>query len=74
MNYNFVYCISVIPVIKEKPKITKVVKKRTVVIECRVQSSFVPQCTWFKESKAIKEDSTHSVQIEEVKEVILVLE
>lgn len=45
------------------------VKKRTVIIECRVQSSFTPQCTWFKETKAIKEDSNHTVQIEQTKEV-----
>lgn len=59
----------VVPVIKEKPKITKIIKRRTVVIECKVQSSFTPQCTWFKETKAVKEDSTHSVHIEQVKEV-----
>lgn len=54
--------------IKEKPKITKIVKKRTVVIECKVQSSFTPQCTWFKETKAVKEDSTHSVRVEQIRE------
>lgn len=57
------------PVIKEKPKITKIVKKRTVIIECKVQSSFTPQCTWFKETKAVKEDSTHAVHIEQIRDV-----
>lgn len=61
--------ISVVPVIKEKPKIIKVVKKRTVVIECKVQSSFTPKCTWFKETKAVKEDTSHSIHIEQLREV-----
>lgn len=55
--------------IKEKPKVTKVVKKRTVIIECKVQSSFTPQCTWFKENNKVKEDSSHSVHVEQVKDV-----
>ncbi|KAK6619856.1 hypothetical protein RUM44_006255 [Polyplax serrata] len=68
LNANLTLNVEIVPVIKEKPKITKIIKRRTVVIECKVQSSFTPQCTWFKETKAVKEDSTHSVHIEQVKE------
>lgn len=62
-------CISVIPVIKERPKVIRIVKKKTVIIECHVQSKFAPDCTWFKETSAIKEDSRHTVLIEPVREV-----
>jgi Immunoglobulin I-set domain len=55
-------------VIKEKPKIIKIIKKRTVIIECIVASKFEPQCTWFKESSAVKESHRHMVQISQVRE------
>lgn len=60
---------TVIPVIKEKPKIIKIVKKKTVIVECKVLSKFAPSCTWFKESSAVKEGSRHTVLIEPVREV-----
>ena len=59
----------VVPVIKEKPKVVKIVKKKTVVIECHVLSQFAPDCTWFKESQAVKEDNRHKLHVEQVKEV-----
>lgn len=61
--------ISVIPVIKEKPKVVKIVKKKTVIVECHVLSKFSPECTWFKENQAVKEDNRHKVHVEQVKEV-----
>jgi len=66
---NFSIVILVIPVIKEKPKVVKIVKKKTVVIECHVLSQFAPDCTWFKESQAVKEDNRHKLHVEQVKEV-----
>lgn len=66
INVSF---LSVIPVIKEKPKVVKVIKKKTVIVECHVMSKFAPDCTWFKESEAVKEDSRHTVHVEKVKEV-----
>lgn len=60
---------TVIPVIKEKPKIIKIVKKKTVIVECKVLSKFAPACTWFKETSAVKEDSRHTVLIEPSREV-----
>lgn len=59
---------TVIPVIRERPKIIKVVKKKTVIVECHVQSKFAPQCTWFKETTAVKEDSRHTVHVTQTKE------
>lgn len=58
----------VVPVIKDKPKIIKLIKKKTVVIECTVISKFEPICTWYKEDKLIKESSRHQVHIEKNKE------
>jgi hypothetical protein len=55
-------------VIKEKPKIIKIIKKRTVIIECVVASKFAPSCTWFKETTAVKESQRHLVQISQVRE------
>jgi len=73
INSKWVFpLILVVPLIKEKPKITKIVKKKTVVIECKVQSSFTPKCTWFKETKAVKEDTQHTVHIEQIREVIII--
>lgn len=61
--------LPVIPVIKEKPKIIKIVKKKTVIVECKVLSKFAPSCTWYKETSAVKEDSRHTVLIEPLREV-----
>ncbi|KAF2885738.1 hypothetical protein ILUMI_20442 [Ignelater luminosus] len=66
LNANLTLNIEIIPVIKEKPKVIKIIKKRTVIVECKVQSKFAPQCTWFKEADAVKEDSRHTVHIEQV--------
>lgn len=70
LNVYCVLCnISVIPVIKEKPKVIKITKKKTVIVECNVVSKFPPQCTWFKEKTAVCEDSRHTVRVEQVKDV-----
>lgn len=54
--------------IKEKPRVVKIVKKKTVIVECHVLSKFAPQCTWFKESTAVREDSKHKYHVEQVKD------
>ncbi|XP_047102337.1 muscle M-line assembly protein unc-89-like isoform X2 [Schistocerca piceifrons] len=68
LNANLTLNIEIVPVIKEKPKVIKIVKKKTVIIECTVQSKFAPKCTWFKERTAVKEDNRRSVHVEQVKE------
>ena len=65
--------LAVIPVIKEVPKVVTITKKKTVVIECRVQSVFEPKCVWVKETTAVREDSRHAVKIEQVKDVSIAL-
>lgn len=60
--------LTVVPVIKDKPKIIKIIKKRTVIIECVVVSKFAPTCTWFKEKNEVSESTRHKVDIEQVKE------
>lgn len=71
LNANLTLNIEIIPVIKEKPKVIKIIKKRTVIVECKVQSKFKPECTWFKETSAVKEDAKHQVHVEQVKDVRL---
>lgn len=68
LNANLTLNIEIIPVIKEKPKVIKIIKKKTVIVECKVLSKFAPDCTWFKEDNAVKEDSRHQVQVEQVKD------
>lgn len=63
---------TVVPVIKEKPKVIKIIKKKTVIIECHVMSKFSPDCTWFKETVAVKEDKRHKVHVEQIKEVSVI--
>lgn len=69
LNANLTLNIEIIPVIKEKPKVIKIIKKKTVIVECKVLSKFAPDCTWYKESEAVKEDSRHNVHVEQVKDV-----
>lgn len=64
----FEFLFAVIPVIKDKPKIIKIIKKRTVIIECVVVSKFEPKCTWFKETNEVKESERHKVDIQQVKD------
>lgn len=66
--FFFWFCVAVIPVIKDKPKILKIIKKRTVVIECVVVSKFAPKCTWFKEQNEVSESERHRVEVKQVKE------
>lgn len=58
----------VVPVIKDKPKIIKIIKKRTVLIECTVASKFEPKCTWYKESNTVVESKRHVYLVEKTKE------
>lgn len=64
---NF-FVITVIPVIKDKPKIIKIIKKRTVIIECVVVSKFEPKCTWYKETVEVHESERHKVDVQKVKD------
>lgn len=59
---------TVVPVIKDKPKIIKIIKKRTVVIECVVVSKFAPKCSWFKERNEISESDRHKVEVTQLTE------
>lgn len=69
MNKNACcFFIAVIPVIKDKPKIIKIIKKKTVVIECVVVSKFAPKCTWFKEQNEVTESTRHKVEVKQVKD------
>lgn len=67
--YNYFYLV--IPVIKEVPRVVTISKTKNVVIECRIQSIFEPQCTWKKDNTVIKDNVTRQTQIERVKDVMI---
>lgn len=69
LNANLTLNIEIIPVIKEKPKVVKIIKKRTVIVECKVLSKFAPECTWFKDSSAVAKDVRHKTHVEQVRDV-----
>ncbi|XP_023314711.1 muscle M-line assembly protein unc-89-like isoform X1 [Trichogramma pretiosum] len=68
LNANLTLNVEIIPVIKEKPKVIKIIKKKTVIVECTVLSKFAPDCTWFKETKAVEVDNRHKLHVEKIKE------
>lgn len=68
LNANLTLNVEIVPIIKEKPKIIKIIKKRTAIIECIVVSKFEPKCNWFKETKQITIDNRHACKIEKNKE------
>jgi hypothetical protein len=67
------FIIPVAPVIRERPKIVTVTKKRTIIIECRVQSQSQPQVFWQKETRTVREDSRHVIHIKESGKVIRII-
>lgn len=68
LNANLTLNVEIVPIIKDKPRIIKIIKKRTAIIECTVASKFEPKCSWFKETREITIDNRHSCKIDKVKE------
>ncbi|XP_026819249.1 muscle M-line assembly protein unc-89-like [Rhopalosiphum maidis] len=66
LNANLTLNIEIIPVIKEVPRVVTISKTKNVVIECRIQSIFEPQCTWKKDNTVIKDNVTRQTKIERV--------
>ena len=60
---------SVPPSIKEKPKVVKDDKKKTVVMECIVHSDSPPKVKVLKGTETIVEDKKHFAKVEKIKEV-----
>jgi len=59
----------VAPVIREKPRIIRIEKKKTVIIECRVRCAAPPQVQWFQEKTVVKEDHRRVTKVEQVEKV-----
>ena len=57
------------PSIKEKPKVVKDDKKKTVVMECIVHSDSPPKVKVLKGTETIVEDKKHFAKVEKIKEV-----
>ena len=76
LNANLTLNIDVIPVIKERPRIKKIIKKKEVIIECRVAvtigESNLPNCEWMHEGKRIsKTSSRHVTSVQETTQTII---
>ena len=56
------------PTIKDKPKVTKDEKKKTVLVECVVQSDSLPKVKVMKGSETIFEDRKHMAKVEQIKD------
>merc|ERR1711981_1006108 len=63
INANLSLNIEIAPVIRERPIIKKVEKKKSVVLQCAVQGSQDIDVQWFKEGQAISEqDQRFSIE------------
>lgn len=75
LNANLTLNIDVIPVIKERPRIKKIIKKKEVIIECRVAvtigDSNTPKCEWTHDGKKIsKTSSRHTTTVQETTQTV----
>lgn len=52
--------------IKEKPRVIKQIREKRIIIEARVASAAQPKVHWMKESVILREDSRHSVKVQEI--------
>ena len=66
MPFPFINTVS--PTIKDKPKVTKDEKKKTVLVECIVQSDSLPKVKVLKGTETILEDRKHVVKVEQMKD------
>merc|ERR1711936_905142 len=70
INANLSLNIEVAPVIRERPIVKKVEKKKSVVLQCAVQSSQDIDVQWFKEGTAISAGKTSRYSVEKKKSEI----
>merc|ERR1712071_688717 len=68
VNANLTLNIEIVPVIREPPKVIRIEKKRTVVVECHVESQFEPTVMWYKEQTIVQKNSTHKISVHKVSE------
>ena len=61
-------CLLVAPVIHERPKVIKVEKKRTIVVECHVKAQAEPTFMWYKEQTVVQKSSRHTVNVKKITE------
>lgn len=76
LNANLTLNIDVIPVIKERPRIKKIIKKKEVIIECRVAVTIgdanLPKCEWTHNGTKISKTSTrHSSTVSETTQTVV---
>lgn len=65
-----VYFHSVVaPVIPDVPKVIRIEKKRTIVVECHVKAQSEPNIIWYKEQSIVQKSSKHTVNITKISEV-----
>jgi hypothetical protein len=76
LNANLTLNIDVVPVIKERPRIKKIIKKKEVIIECRVAVTIgeanLPKCEWTHNgTKISKTSSRHVSSVQETTQTII---
>lgn len=59
----------VAPVIPQPPRLVSIEKKRTIMIECKVQAQSEPSVSWYKEKTVIQKSSRHLVHVKQVTQV-----
>merc|ERR1712045_297295 len=67
INANLSLNIEIAPVIRERPIIKKVEKKKSVVLQCAVQGTQDIDVQWFKEGQAISASKTSRYSVEKKK-------
>merc|ERR1719192_2478519 len=67
INANLSLNIEIAPVIRERPIIKKVEKKKSVVLQCAVQGTQDIDVQWFKEGQAISAGKTSRYSVEKKK-------
>ena len=67
MNLGIIFIVP--PSIKEKPKVVKDDKKKTVVMECIIRSDTPPKVQVLKGTETVLEDKKHFAKIEKINEV-----
>ena len=57
--------------IPDVPKIIRIEKKKTIVVECHVKAQSEPNVLWYKEQSVVQKSSKHMVHINRVSEVTI---
>ena len=60
--------------IPDVPKIIRIEKKKTIVVECHVKAQSEPNVIWYKEQSVVQKSSKHTIHVNRVAEVCYLLQ